>query len=331
MFEYFYSGEPRQYAFYCIPQLLFTDNHFKDISCEAKLLYAFLLDRAALSQKNGWVDEDNKVYVYFTLDELCERLNIACQKAVKVFSELDVDKGIGLIRRKKQGQGKPTKIYVMNFTKYIESSGTDFQTCENHKSETKSQVKSCENHKSRLSEITSQDFTKSQVLYNNQTDRNRLIESDQSYLSAKTDVIDTMEKDRSYYQALVRKNINYDFTEEKETVDKIAEVMIDVICSKKEYIRVNGENFPQKVVKERFLSITAKHIDYVITSLKKSAKKIRNIRAYLITALYNAPTTFDSICNTAENVKKAENSSSSFDMEDVMSQIQNRYRMTAVQ
>lgn len=70
-------------------------------------------------------------------EKLCEKLNIGNKKAVKIFAELDEEKGIGLISRKKQGQGKPTKIYVMNFTKFIENS--DFnddqgQTSENQKS-----------------------------------------------------------------------------------------------------------------------------------------------------------------------------------------------------
>ena len=69
--------------------------------------------------------------------------------------------------------------------------------------------------------------------------------------------------------------------------------MLDVICSMKDMIRVNGEDIPHGVVKSRFLKIDSSHIDYVLTSLKKNTSEVRNIRAYLITALYNAPTTID--------------------------------------
>lgn len=111
-FDFFRGNECEQYLFYRVPQVLFTDDEFRYISSEAKLLYGFLLDRTALSAKNKWTDEDGKVYVYFTQDEAKEKLNIGTGKATKIFSELDE---IGLIIRIRQGQGNPCKIYVMNF------------------------------------------------------------------------------------------------------------------------------------------------------------------------------------------------------------------------
>lgn len=110
-FDFFRGNECEQYLFYRVPQVLFTDDEFRYISSEAKLLYGFLLDRTALSAKNKWTDEDGKVYVYFTQDEAKEKLNIGTGKATKIFSELDE---IGLIIRIRQGQGNPCKIYVMN-------------------------------------------------------------------------------------------------------------------------------------------------------------------------------------------------------------------------
>ena len=164
-FENFYGNEAEQYAYYSVPKPFFTDSKFKYMSSDSKLLYSFLLDRASLSVKNNWIDDDGKVYVYFKLDELCERLNIGKEKAVKLFNELDREKGgIGLIKRKKQGQGKPTKIYVMNFMKMMyKSSNSDvgsdyFQTSEKPKSEkytSKSEVKTSENQKSRRRKIRS--------------------------------------------------------------------------------------------------------------------------------------------------------------------------------
>lgn len=111
-FDFFRGNECEQYLFYRVPQVLFTDDEFRYISSEAKLLYGFLLDRTALSAKNKWTDKDGKVYVYFTQDEAKEKLNIGTGKAAKIFSELDE---IGLIIRIRQGQGNPCKIYVMNF------------------------------------------------------------------------------------------------------------------------------------------------------------------------------------------------------------------------
>lgn len=81
------------------------------------MLYALLLDRMGLSMRNGWLDEEGRVYIYYTLDEIQEDLNCGHDKAVKLLKELDTQNGIGLIERIKQGQGKPAKIYVRQFSK----------------------------------------------------------------------------------------------------------------------------------------------------------------------------------------------------------------------
>ena len=74
-----------------------------------------LLDRMSLSAKNGWFDDLGRVYIYYTVDEITEDLCCSYGKACKLLAELDTEKGIGLIECKKQGQGKPTRIYVKNF------------------------------------------------------------------------------------------------------------------------------------------------------------------------------------------------------------------------
>ncbi len=96
------------------------------------------------------------------------------------------------------------------------------------------------------------------------------------------------------YLALIRENIEYDCFTEKEKVDELVGIMLDVVCSTKNTVRVNGEDLPQEIVKSRFLKFNHEHIDYVITALQKNTSDISNIRAYLITALYNAPETMDS-------------------------------------
>lgn len=113
-FDYFYGQESEQYSFYRIPKLLFTNDYFRQLSCDAKVLYGLMLDRISLSAKNGWCDELNRIYIIYTIAEIKEMLNCAEQKANKLLSELDVYKGIGLIERKRQGLGKPNIIYVLN-------------------------------------------------------------------------------------------------------------------------------------------------------------------------------------------------------------------------
>ena len=115
-FDYFYGGQSDTFSYYRIPRLLITGHQFKRLSTDAKLLYGLLLDRMGLSSRNGWYDELGRVYIYYALDEIKRDLNCGHDKAVKLLAELDTGKGIGLIERVKQGQGRPAKIYVKQFT-----------------------------------------------------------------------------------------------------------------------------------------------------------------------------------------------------------------------
>ncbi|WP_243144345.1 replication initiator protein A [Flavonifractor plautii] len=115
-FDYFYGGQSDTFSYYRIPRLLITGQQFKGLSTDAKLLYGLMLDRMGLSARNGWYDELGRVYIYYPLDEVQADLNCGHDKATKLLSELDTGKGIGLIERVKQGQGRPAKIYVKQFT-----------------------------------------------------------------------------------------------------------------------------------------------------------------------------------------------------------------------
>ena len=113
-FDYYYGAEAAQFAFYRIPQLLIKDDHFKNLSTDAKLLYGLMLDRMSLSMKNGWLDSNNRVFIYYSMESIMRDLNCANQKCTKLLRELDTKHGIGLIERRPQGQGKPDIIYVKN-------------------------------------------------------------------------------------------------------------------------------------------------------------------------------------------------------------------------
>ena len=160
-FDYYRGMEAEQYSFYRVPKILFTAECFKELSCEAKVLYGLLLDRMSLSMKNHWLDEEERVYIIFTVEEIAELLNCGTQKAVKLLKELDSEKGIGLIEKKRLGLGRPNVIYVKNFLvqKNDEENGdmSDLQNCENHNSGVvkttiqecpKSQFQNDENHNS---------------------------------------------------------------------------------------------------------------------------------------------------------------------------------------
>lgn len=114
-FDYFRGMGAEQYSFFRVPKVLFTEDCFKDLSCEAKVLYGLMLDRMGLSLKNRWIDEEERVYVIFTVEEIMELMGCRSQKATKLLKELDARTGIGLIERRRPGLGRPNVIYVKNF------------------------------------------------------------------------------------------------------------------------------------------------------------------------------------------------------------------------
>ena len=106
MYDYFYGAEAEQFSFYRIPKVLFTEERFRSVSAEAKVLYGLLLDRMSLSCKNGWLDKEGRVYVIFTIEEVMTALGCADQKAGKLLHELESK--CRLIERKRKGWASPT-------------------------------------------------------------------------------------------------------------------------------------------------------------------------------------------------------------------------------
>ena len=112
MNKYFKKNEAEKYAFYKIPKALFTNEKHKTVSTDAKMLYGLLLDRMHLSAKNGWIDKHGRVYQFFTIKQGQELLHFGHDKIIKLFGELET---VGLIERKRQGQGKANIICLKKF------------------------------------------------------------------------------------------------------------------------------------------------------------------------------------------------------------------------
>jgi hypothetical protein len=113
--DYYYGIEAEQFAFYRVPRLLIKDDRFKKLSSDAKLLYGLMLDRMTLSMKNGWMDNQNRAYIIYTVDNIMDDLGCSKPTCTKIIRELDTEYGIGLIEKKRRGLGKPDIIYVKNF------------------------------------------------------------------------------------------------------------------------------------------------------------------------------------------------------------------------
>ena len=103
---------------------------------------------------------------------------------------------------------------------------------------------------------------------------------------------------REIYREIVYGNIEYDILREDNTVncdqlDEIAELIVDTVCSARKTIRIAGDDYPAEVVKSRFLKLDSSHVQYVIDCMKNNTTYVRNIKKYLLAALYNAPATIN--------------------------------------
>ena len=126
-----------------------------------------------------------------------------------------------------------------------------------------------------------------------------------NYQSINLDVMDRMDE-RSEYEEIIKENLDYNILCQDPKFDKdrfreIMDIMLDAVCSTAPTIRINGEDMPQQVVKSRFLKLNSSHIEYVLEAMNKNPSDIRNIRAYLLTALYNASLTIDNYYSALVN------------------------------
>lgn len=301
-FDYYYGNQSEQYSFYRIPKILFKDKTFKGLSTDAKVLYGLMLDRMGLSVKNRWFDVENKVYIIYTLKNIMEDFGCADNKATKLLKELDKETGIGLIERKRQGLGKPDIIYVKSFviTPQEHNDSGIVKTTSQEPSE--EQVRNRENHDSGNAEITSQESLKSRAIntdINNNKINNTEYINPQSYLSCNT-VYENFSMDRiedyEKYRELVKRNIEYDgliANEQKEIIDNIVDIMADVITFPAESYYINHVQYPASVVKSVFMKINYTHISNMLLSFDDNRTKIRNIRSYMIAAIFNSYSTSD--------------------------------------
>jgi hypothetical protein len=303
-FEYYYGIEADQFTFYRIPRLLIKDKRFKGVSNAAKLLYGLLLDRMSLSIKNGWLDEENRAYIIYTIDAIMEDLGCCKSTCVKIMKELDTENGIGLIEKKRQGLGKPDLIYVKNFTtikaaKPEESPDTTDETLEVQNTDfQKSKIYTSRSAENELQEVlnSAPNYTNYNQTNNSQTDINH-INSIHPPANEK-DGMDVMENVNAYIK-LIKENIDYEYhmahdkRQDKALYDELFEVICEIVCVQRVTVRIAGEEYPYELVKSKFLKLNGSHLEYVMDCMKDITTKITNIKAYMITALYNAPTTIN--------------------------------------
>lgn len=312
--EYYYGKEAEQFTFYRLPKALITDPRFKDISNNAKLLYGLMLDRMSLSARSGWFDEENRVFIKYAVKSIMEDLNCSKMTAVGLLKELQ---GIGLLDVE-QKNGLANIIYVKNFVSEEKSTSVDrSNNCtskktrqgkvDQSKKDTSLEIRPVQNvgesdNKTGTSTKTGQ--AEVQNLDPNNTDTNNIsfsennpiIQSVEKGMKEQPVHEDPMDMTAAYME-LIRENIEYDIMmsdrkwSDRDMYDELYELICDVVCVPRKTIRIAGDEYPYSLVKCKFLKLNSSHLQYVMGCMKNNTTKVANIKAYLITALYNAPNT----------------------------------------
>ena len=269
--DYFYGQAGELFSFFRIPKALFQEQRFQNLSTDAKTLYGILLDRMSLSVKNEWFDKKGRVFIIFTIEDVKRTLRCADNKATRLLRELEK---FGLIERKRRGQGKPCLVYVKNFSS--ESS--------------KESVKNRDNDDSCGSKIACQDPVKSRGIKKkeNKTEMNNTnpILSDESEKMKNRELLEEYFSHSLEIDLLLRL-----YPDDEDTIYQIVNLLVDTCDSKRKLIRIAGDDKPAEVVCSRLKKLNADHIRFVLNCLAENTSPIRNMKQYLLAALFNAPTT----------------------------------------
>lgn len=231
MFDYFYGQSGEMFSYFRVPKILFRDIKFKDLSTDAKTLYGILLDRMGLSVKNGWLDEQGRVYIIFPVQEVMDALGCADNKATKLFRELEK---FGLIERKRRGLGKPNLIYVKNFAD--------------------PRFRNREKNGSGAADSAQQETAKSR---GNKTEWNKTEGSEPDPFSSDAE---SEPDERTRLEAYFMQSLEVDLLlrvcpDEEDTIDQIVNLLVDTCSSKRRMLRVAGDDKPAEVVRSRFMKL----------------------------------------------------------------------------
>ena len=229
--DYFYGQAGELFSFYRIPKALFQESRFQNLSTDAKTLYGILLDRMSLSVKNEWFDKKGRVFIIFTIEDVKRTLCCADNKAMKLFRELEK---FGLVERKRRGLGKPSLVYVKNFSSDLSNE----------------RVQNRENHESGAFKKECQDPPKSRCNKNkkNKTERNNTnpILSDESKMMKNRELLEEYFSHSLEIDLLLRL-----YPDDEDTIYQIVNLLVDTCDSKRKLIRIAGDDKPAEVVCSR--------------------------------------------------------------------------------
>ena len=237
--DYFYGQAGELFSFYRIPKALFQEQRFQNLSTDAKTLYGILLDRMSLSVKNGWLDKQDRVFILFTIEDVKRALCCADNKATKLLRELEK---FGLIERKRRGQGKPSLVYVKNFS--AESS--------------KESVKNRDNDDSCGFKIACQDPAKSRCNKTKENDT-EMSETDPFYSEEAEGMCKRTQLEEYFSQSLEVDLLLRLCPDDEDTIYQIVDLLVDTCATNRKLLHIAGDDKPAEVVRSRFMKLNADH------------------------------------------------------------------------
>uniref|UniRef100_UPI003FED9EC7 replication initiator protein A n=1 Tax=Faecalibacterium sp. TaxID=1971605 RepID=UPI003FED9EC7 len=256
--DYFYGQAGKLFSFYRIPKALFQEQRFQNLSTDAKTLYGILLDRMSLSVKNEWFDKQGRVFIIFTIEDVKRTLRCADNKATKLLRELE---NFGLIERKRRGLGKPSLVYVKNFSSDLSNE----------------RVQNRENHESGSPKNACQDPPKSRCNKNkkSKTERNNT----NPILS---DELEKM-KNRKLLEEYFSRSLEIDlllrlYPDDEDALYQIVNLLVDTCATNRKLLHIAGDDKPTEVVRSRFMKLNADHIRFVLKCLAENSSPIRNMK-----------------------------------------------------
>ena len=370
--DYFYGDEVKIDSFYRLPRVFLTSEFYSGVPTEVKCLYTLMLDRVTLSMRNGWREQDGRVFICFTLDDAKRLLHVGKNKAVRLFQQLEK---LDLIRRRKQGQGKPARVFVRTFVEnapenanapapdraemptpptvappratpkreiteavaeqtiteaafrevapmpepitatapkmiptpvrdvkrdappVAEQSATQTETPEEVRRGVVGLLNDCAVGVRRLGDILAQRLTNGggvpPAAITESTGK-PIIQSclpDPIYEGDKWRNVNRIRRE-------IQENVNLSTLRTKDFNDinqlcSYVDIMVDACCGQTPTVRINGSEYSRAMVRERMYELDATHLEYVLECMKTCAPKVRNIRAYILTALFNSYDTMD--------------------------------------
>ena len=378
--DYFYGDEVKIDSFYRLPRVFLTDEFYRRLSTEVKYLYTLMLDRVPLSMRNGWREADGRVFIYFTLKDARQALNVGKNKAVNLFHQLEK---LDLIHRRKQGQGKPARVFVRTFVEaapesadapapdsaetstpptvtpsmatperesmettpimeaatFAEAAPMPEPTAHTAPAKIPTPIHDVKRPAPPIEEQRGQSATRTEtpeavqrgvigllndcavgvrrlgdILAQRLTNGGGVpMGTDSAAPAARTEptgkpICDgyirdlTFEGDRWRNVNLIRKeiqeNVDFPILRDRHPADieqlyGYTEIMVDACCGQTPTVRINGSEYSRAMVRRRMYALDASHLEYVLDCMKECAPKVRNIRAYILTALFNSYDTID--------------------------------------